>query len=600
MTSSETIYYSNTYNRKKNPSKKNHNQKNTKKTSNIQYNYTQNTYQKITETNTDHKRDINCFLKCFQSTLEIKKEDITQKNHNNHRNKSTQKSSIYKGKINSFIRHQENKISNYIQEDINNCLPLDLIKHQKYVLDKCYPTLSIWLIYNLTEKNEFSNLDNNYKNAEFSFSINGTIHNVKAFKDDINFCVKGLEILKKILYTVNCFNPIYDCETYELDITVWNNISFLGIKISISKKLLYIIKTMFNNKVFISDIIDNTILQNNNEINILSIVYKYTLPYTVFYNKDALLNLEKNKEFSIYSNMYQNCYQKRMLLPNKNNQQYTNSYNSPTYINYSNFNLFISKISPIIYESEDTLIKSIFNQLTTDDKIYGLPCTFLLSKGIYTKVVYRMYLNSLVIDYKKSIDISHDNSEILPSNITANTDNSSSMDNNFTNISSSNEEKHQKFERIYFNNKELPLYLRKYLIDDIDNLFKENYQLNNIKLNDINSETSYFSIIFSPIKCAQPISTDSIKFYESNIHSNFEIYFSFRNQNITNSVQRLKILGIKEIDYNGHIIDSTINNDFNSFWFMNRSADSNYYLFEQDLTTNKNAYLQLFKISNSW
>lgn len=266
--------------------------------------------------------------------------------------------------------------------------------------------------------------------------------------------------------------------------------------------------------------------------------------------------------------------------------------------NYSNFHIFMTCTTPVIFETEDLTIKDIFNAFYKPS-LFGINCLYKLNSNIFTKVKYRPFLNTVFLELQEGSLNVHDISGCFPSNMTANTDNSSSLDNSFTNVSCGFDEK-KSFATsdsghnfICLKGSDAPLYQRENLFEQVRNLFNENPYAEDLKLKDI-KEGSYFSVIYPPVKVAQPKSTPNLNFIECEKHSIFEVFYLFRHNKISNKGQHLKVIGIRERDKKGYIINSVFDRYFDYFWFINRSVENNsnqVYYFEQDLNSNRQLYL---------
>ena len=113
------------------------------------------------------------------------------------------------GKINEKNINNCFDIKNFnIQNELYNFFPIDIKSNQRFVLEKNQRKIPLIISFdfndnfNKEKKNEFStNLNNEYSNSLFEIELNAFLHEdnkIHIFKDNINFKVKGFDIMKSI------------------------------------------------------------------------------------------------------------------------------------------------------------------------------------------------------------------------------------------------------------------------------------------------------------------------------------------------------------------------------------------------------------------
>jgi hypothetical protein len=277
--------------------------------------------------------------------------------------------------------------------------------------------------------------------------------------------------------------------------------------------------------------------------------------------------------------------------------------------NYCNFRRFLTNVTPLIFEYDNLKLKNIFD-IFIKPSLYG---NLVLYKD-FSNLVYVNYFPSLSKVYiEHNFCLSH------------NTTIDSSCSNNSI------------YKTINFEEIEDEIYWKKSYKEQIENLFNNFKDLDDLELCDI-SNNSYFSIIWIPFHK----NYNNIKL-ENSLNFSFEIYYSFKLEH-NNSGHKMKIIGLTIRDKNGiylknnnKLLYNNINNNNNNikinnndntifnysnlnelneineeendnylekFWFMNKSIDlvnlkSIDYSYEQIEIFNYNKYIfNLLKSNN--
>ena len=538
----------------------------------------------------NHKNSLQCFKHCSQWILNFSSYSPQLK--------STIASTSLIGSVNNKNANFsfDSSLPNY--DDISEYLPIDIKENQRFALDSDQPKLPLNIEFPILKDNtktEIEKIGKEFIGYIFEIELNAKLHEQNnrnnyhtVFKDNINFKVKGYDIMKAIynkLYSFNCENSNYlptqyNSDEFSLSAIVFNNIQCsFGISFSISansyasfKKTQHI-KTSINSLIYLN-------------IQITKIKITYSLPLIVFTIKkkeNALLTTLNSLPDVIpeyYPKKHQNEINntpKQMIVP---------------YINFSNWHSFMTTTTPIIYESESLLIKDIFNSFHKAS-LFGMNCLFRLDPQTYTKCNFFPSLNTVYI-------VTNAN-ESLYSNatttITTNNDTSSTLDESFINSISSNQDdnnNNNKTHKIIYKEQIKEIYYTSSYSNQIQSLMKEFTELDELTIGDISSE-SYFSLIWTPMKTPQP-QMKGMKFIECENYSSIEVFYKFKNDKIIESAHYMKVIGINEKDIKGRNISSYDNNLFDFFWFANKTPTPNMFnqfLFEQDLLNNKNSFYAL-------
>ena len=502
-----------------------------------------------------HNFDLICFQKCSNWILKLSK--IT--------NNKISYSNELLGRINEKNIVYDKKYN--IQNDLSKYFPIDMRNNQRFSLDKNIPKIPLLITFNFEdlnnkEKNEFfTQLNSDYSNLLFEIDLNANLHeNKNIFKDNINFKVKGFDILKSIQNKISSLkiNKIIEINNEELFLEnyVFNNIQCsFGIGFSISK----------NNLINYFKLKNYTFLEN--KIKITKLFLNYSLPLIVF-----------SRPKKIPNQLYNNNNINKIINYNNINNYISN--------NFCNFHSFMTYTTPFIYESEELKIKTILDSFI-NPSLFGINCLFKLDNLKFTNIRYFPTLNSLYIN------ILHNSS--------SNSNNNSTLDGSF--LSKSSEDKENKNNRIqnniFFKEPIKEIYNMPNFIEQYKKIQKNFPEIEELELGEINND-SYFSLIWTPIKTFQNKNFDCIEFDNMN-NISFEIFYKFKSGVLDGHY--LTVSGIKEKNIKGVNIDGeNIFQLFDYFMFSNNSIipipymkNYSFHLFQQQqiLTVNKHLFCAL-------
>lgn len=345
-----------------------------------------------------------------------------------------------------------------LPQNILELLPLDLQLNQRFVLDPNQPktNLNLQFDFNRVHSN-FSNVSKTYSVTTFEFNINANLHGHCVFKNNINFKVKGFDILKAIqmkfkeitndsnrnpsptesningssknIYNVNVFNNI-QCSF---------NVSFTVSNMNIAK---YISCSELNMN-FNFDIC---------EIKIVKLNFIYCLPLSVFYRRNqfppsynnAIRNYQIMHKPNIHISNMQNHNGKQQVQMIQNMQglnNYQNLQNNYSHMqqkirdpnqiqknflpkpninltpyseiiqqtrgkqNFSNWHSFMTSTTPVILEVESIhVMRDIFYSLKKA-ALFGVKCTLQLKDTKYTHVNYYPAISTINIFLNEQLPI---------------------------------------------------------------------------------------------------------------------------------------------------------------------------------------------------
>ena len=499
----------------------------------------------------NHNFDLICFQKCSNWILKLSMSSSKNKN-----SFSTELS----GGISENHIFIEKKFK--IQNELSSYFPIDIRNNQRFSLDKNQPKIPLLITFNFDdlnkEKNEvFTKLNSDFSNSLFEIDLNANLHEYKnIFKDNINFKVKGFDIMKSIQNKINGLkiNKIIDIngENLFFENYVFNNIQCsFGIGFSISKNSLINYLKLKNYSIF------------ENEVQIAKIFLNYSLPLIVF-TKTNILQQQNN---------------------NINN---TNNNINLIHQNFCNFHSFMTNTTPFIYESEEMKIKTILDSFKKSS-IFGIDCLFKLDNLKFTNIKYFPILNSLYIN---SIN---------------NSNNTSTLDGSF--FSKSSEDKENKNthsqNNIYFKESIKEIYNMPNYIEQYKTIEKNFPEIDELELGEIGND-SYFSLIWSPLKSIKDNNLYCVECDSLN-NISFEVFYKFKSG--INNGHYLTVSGIKEKNIKGFDINGeNIFPYFEYFWFSNKNIiplpfmkNYNFLLFQQQQTMimNKNLFYALKNNSNN-
>ena len=535
-----------------------------------------------------HNESLICFQKCSKWIM-----TISTKNSNF----ITINGKIIENPQNTYIsqnfRLQTKNLESYFPIDMGAYKIFNIYGSAKYPLNLgfCINTSKI------------SKVDERFYKSNFHIEINGILShinkNVEIFKVPENFTATGMEIVQRIKehlsYIVNYnINTPSNNNYYEFTIPIFKDGTFY-VSFSISKKsfLSYINS---KSKIFY-DLFKY-------EVKITKLFFNYGIPLIIFCQQMPLYkNIQINNTINNNININKLLDLKEEKLSDKMLLLDEFEKNMPE--NYCNFRRFLTNITPIIYEFDNLKIKNIFD-IFIKPSLYG--CS----------VLYKNFSNLIYVNYFPSLNkVYIEHNFCLSHNTT--------IDSSFSNNS--------MYKTINFEENEDEIYWKKSYSEQIESLFNNFKEIDDLELGDI-SNNSYFSIIWIPFqKNYNNFCSDKL---ENSLNISFEIYYAFKLEH-NNSGHKMKIIGLKIRDKNGmnikdsnkilfknqtnfnnenyFFINSHTNelNDINEeekinfleyFWFMNKSIDhfnsnSIGYSYEQMEIFNYNKYIfNLLKTHN--
>ena len=505
----------------------------------------------------NHQANIICFQHCAVWSLKLS--TITNSNK-----KCISQRSI-EGKIAQVNQNIKSNCDNVIEY-----FPIDIRKNQRFALDRNQPKIPLNIEFDCVDMDEsFEDINKEYASYIFEIDLNAKLHScAQIFKDNINFKVKGYDIIKSIQSRLNNIgqkerNGYLNMKAENIltfSANVFNNIQCsFGVVFTISTEAI---------DDFFSSSYHNVYLMSEYGIKVTKLKIIYNLPLIVFSSQST-------------------------IVPNAKSNQLFFTQPIQFYLNFCNWHSFMSCTTPIIFESEDLSIKNILYGFKRA-ALFGIGAVFRLDGNFYTKVNYYPTINSMYINLKE------DNTNTASTN--NNPNDSSTLDGSFrTSISSSQQDEKTIMNCINcFNTKKIVFkeqvkenYNVKSFMEQVKYIEKTNSEIDELTLNDIYTD-SYFSIVWTPLKTAQPKDLKGMKFVESGNCSSFEIFYRFRGNKLSNTAHYMNVIGIAEKDIKGRNINSLNYPMFDYFWFANRSANANQFLMNKDLYFNKN-YFYSFK-----
>lgn len=341
-----------------------------------------------------------------------------------------------------------------IPQNIIELLPLDLQFNQRFVLDPNHPKTSVNLQFDFSKVNSnFSNVTKVFSVTTFDFNINSILHGNSVFKNNINFKVKGFDILKsiqsklkEITISNNLQNEIASNSTND---TLSNNSQAKQVySVNVFNNIQCSFSVEFNvNNMNIAKFISNS-EQNINmnieicEIKISKLNFLYTLPLSLFLYKNLYSNphIMMNSHLAMYNynnihmNNYLNYMRNYQMMLKQNNQKNMNVNNKSQHSqiqqknikkvqnssknfllksnitispyldilhqkrqkkNFCNWFSFMTSTTPVYIESENIYImKDIFYSLKKPS-LFGVKCTFQLKNNNCTHVNYYPAISSI-------------------------------------------------------------------------------------------------------------------------------------------------------------------------------------------------------------
>ena len=535
-------------------------------------------YHNSTKDNLHHHNNIFCFHSCSVWSLIMK----------SIYNKVIHQQPITYGKIINPPSPLNISI-NQLPSNISNFLPLDLLSHQRFVLDETQPKEHLNLQFNFVRSsNTFTNINMNYSNLIFEFNLLANLHGIEILKNPINFKVKGYDIVKSIqnkLRDINYLKNYNEQQSQkEINTTVFRNIQCTFIVTFVVSK--------FNIAKYISQQSQQAMNFNINlcEIQITKLNIIYCLPLSVFnYNNIAL-----NRNFSVYFmnhfnqiqqlHQYQQelLYYKNMHLPlfcrnqiaisKPNKSIYTNNRQARQKLNTleldkdfdvpsCNWYSFMTCTTPFILEKEHVHVYGDILSSFNKSSLFGVRCTFQVESNKLTQVNYYPSLSSVSLIIQEK--------EVNNNNVTNNVNlkiysDSMSLNGSFqTNVSDNLSNGNVK--TIVYKEKNNELYNMGHFTQQLRDFVKSEPEIKNLTLDDVSKE-SWFSIIWSPIQTFQPKPKEGdYDFIGEQVFPIFKVFYQFRQDAILNKGKFITVIGIMEKSVKGKNIQ--IHKDTDRFWF---------------------------------
>lgn len=458
----------------------------------------------------NHNHDIICFQKCSHWTLNLSL--ISNKN-------KKISSQYFYGLIENKNIYSLSNQQNILNNELSSYLPIDLKENQRFVLDENQQKIPLFITFdfslerNINNNEFFTIVKNDYSFNLFELDINAKLNEnqKKMFKENINFRVKGYDILKAIKIKIKNLN-IDSLNSYNQNLVLMETFVFQNIQCSFG------IQFSMKKENLINYINNNENYSINFVVHINKLFIIYNLPFIVFKNVNLKgLNYLNNNYIKPSINFFQNSY--------------------------CNFNIFLMNTTPLINETNflkiNYCLKYFFNS-----SINGVKCLFKINYSNFINVSYYPILNKIYLNIKN-----------INSNYYINNHNSSI--NYLSYLTSGNEkEKLINPQIIYIDENINSVSNKLNYIEQINKIFKLHSELDIIDLSNIDND-SYFSIIWFP----------DYKFNQNLPLISFEIFYQFKSG--INNIHYLTILGI--IEKNKFEIEQnkfSISN-FDYFWFAN-------------------------------
>ncbi len=451
---------------------------------------------------------------------------------------------------------------NILFSNFEEVLPIDIRENQILTFDSSQQKVFLKFNFPINLNNGFNirNVNKELSNQIFDIKLSGLFKQKKILTEPINFQVKGFDIVKSIIKTLNNKETIPQIKEKNVRIisSVFNNIqmSFL-VEFQISLENLKKVYTFTIKKI-------NTI--NDYSIKITKIILVYCLQYSSLIRKIKVNNISNN--FNKIDKVIFNLNLKNNF--NKKSNQNKIKHNK----NFCNWHSFMTSTTPIYYESDELLVMNIFN-LIQKPSLFGIDIILKDEELINHKIKYFPVLSCIFIETSK---LNFNNSLSTKSS-----SNSFNLNDKYYEIKTKNM---FFFKENHFNIYEIPSYS-----EQIKNFLENNPEAYNITLNDV-SENSYFSLIWIPFNFfySKTILPSGSKLEKKQLPI-FQVFYKFKSFNqCTYKVKFMPVIGILEKNYKGYTEYSMFNDvKSETFWFKNLFSNNNNYLV--DLNNN----LQLCK-----
>lgn len=536
-----------------------------------------------------HIPNIFCFHNCSIWSLAIKSTY----------NKKTHPQGPFYGKI-SNAPNPINISLMQLPTNLMEFFPVDLLANQRFVLDQSQPKENLNLLFDFSGiSNNFTNINMNYANIIFDFSIYANLHGINAVKDPINFKVKGYDILKSIqnkLSEINYFQnfDVKTSENKEYMVTVFQNI-----------QCTFIVEFTVSNVNIAKYITSSQQSMNYNislcDIRISKLNINYCLPLNIFLYRPI-----KRPQPLFYINPYHQFqqfqqYQQMMLFKNLCRSYTPIKKTNKSKTNFCNWHSFMTSTTPFIFETDKIYIKDILNSFRVPS-LFGARCTFKFSNSSYSQVNYFPSISSISLIIQEqnynnnrgiqtiiqggnsngrnslnclaqnlpapSLSLAPTKSlqpqkEPLSLNGSFQTNVSESALLNQSNLSSSN------LRTIYYKEQSNEIYNIKNLNQQLRDIIKNEPDLENLILDDLGKE-SWFSIIWTPSQTFQPQKIkEGVTFEKGGNFPIFKVFYQFKQGPASNVGKFITVIGIMEKTIKGKNIN--INSQTDSFWFRNNN-----------------------------
>lgn len=541
-----------------------------------------------------HEVSCLCLLSCSDWRLNLK-----VKSYKNYHQFSVTGKIINNYEENIQKLNQKIKNPNFIKN-----LPIELSIAQQLVLNKKQEKINFKIEFDLTKSeifnnsNPFTTLSKDYSHSNFEIFLNSDIHNIKLLDKDINFTLKGYDIIRSICQKITDLITNKNCCSNS-----YNNFSSSNF-IILKPKYGYIAQIFNNPQCSVSlefcafsknlkfdKFCNNLSNIQNSDIKINKIYIDYNIPAYLFSReKKSGEGQFTFKSPSNIQNIYNNYHAFFPIIQNQpmsfgpESYNYVNLYNNYKVSNsipYSNFTKhqilikpemmkisdklihrnpisniyfcnwynFMTNTTPFLYENESITILNFFKQFEKPS-IMGIECFFNNGQNKIIKHVYYPSLSSLFIEFNSSKEKNINNS-----NTTG--DLNSTLESSFFSHTSYTSYEEGGFVIKHYMNfqEEQEVWNRDLIYDKVKEIFKTDSELDDVNLTEISAD-SYFSILWTEKNNIHPFAQMTHK------TPSFLIFYKFKNfKKLSNTVQFIPIIGL---------ISNLLSDEV--FWFKGNSS----------------------------
>jgi hypothetical protein len=516
--------------------------------------------------------------------------------------------------------YQKIKNSNFIEN-----LPIESVIAQQLVLDKKQEKINFKIEFELTKSDKFNQSNSlttifkDYSNINFEIFMNSVVHNIRLLDRDINFTLKGYDIVKSISQKItdlivnkNSFSNSYNnfSSPYVILKPSLGYIAqiFTNPQCSVSVEFCASSKNLKFDKL--SNNYNNLL---NSDIKITKLFIDYNIPAFMFSRqkntfktprpKSGEVFCNTNKQYSGVENSYNNC---QTFLPFMHNQHLTfrpelsninlqNKYSVTNLMPNSNFmkpqiiinpgilktsekfpprnpmcNLyfcnwhnFMTCTTPFLYENDSVTILDFFKNFEKASAM-GIECIFSSGKINNIKHIYFPSLSSLFIEFNSTKE---KETNLNQNNITG--DLNSTLESSFFSHTSYTSYEEGGFVIKHYINfqEEQEVWNRELIYDKVKEIFKTDSELEDVNLSEISAD-SYFSILWTEKNNIHPFAQMTTP--------SFLIFYKFKNsKKLNNTIQFVPIIGL---------ISNKLSDE--AFWFKGSSIMSDSFI----LNSNKFFY----------